>query len=275
MRLLWNTVLLSGLFLLTAQTAHAGTSVTTKDPTDDLRSRSAVILDATTGTHVLAYNAEEAWPIASLTKLMTALVVLDLEPQWDRNVTYQAADNREGARLIIRPGDQVTVQDLFNTMLLGSANNATITLARSTGLPLEQFVARMNEKAKAFGLTHTTFTEPTGLDLGNVSTAEEYAELAKQAFGHPVIRRVTTRRVYSFRTAKYRVAHRIKNSNALLTSGLTVLGGKTGYLEESGYSMVLKTQAGAHEYITVVLGNPSSWGRFAEAKWLAQAAATL
>ncbi len=243
-----------------------------------LQSRSAAVLDLATGEFAQTYNADEVMPIASLTKLMTALVFLDTQPNWGKRIAYSNADSRIGAKLLIRAGDTITIRQLFNTMLIGSANNATITLVRSTGLTQAEFVRRMNAKAALFGLKQTHFVEPTGLDDGNVSTAREYAYLAKLAFGNAKIQKVTTTPVYAFSTGGG-IYHRIKNSNTLLkNASLRIRGGKTGYTEEAGFSVAMITQARPNStasYITVVLGHPSSAGRFAEARELATFAATL
>lgn len=243
-----------------------------------LQSRSAAVLNAASAEFVQTYNADEAMPIASLTKLMTAMVFLDTQPNWDKRGSYSNADARIGAKLIIRAGDTITARQLFNTMLIGSANNATMTLVRLTGLSKTEFVRRMNEKAEHLGLTQTHFVEPTGLDEGNVSTAREYATLAKTAFDYSSIRKTTATPVYTFTTGRG-VYHRIKNSNTLLkNASVNVRGGKTGYTEEAGFSVVLMTQARTNtsaSYITVVLGHPNSWGRFAEARELAANAEAL
>lgn len=242
----------------------------------NLQSQSYVVLQDSTGKFLQSYNADAVVPIASLTKLMTALVVLDTKPNWDSRVTYKSSDNREGARLRIGAGDTTTVRDLWYSMLVGSANNATVALVRSTGLTQAQFVSRMNAKAQALGLTATSFVEPTGLDANNVSTAKEYALLARTALRDSLIQKATTTKVYSFRTGK-RFLHTIKNSDKILISGtLAVKGGKTGYTEEAGYNMVLKAKvAGKGDVLTVVMKNPSSASRFAEAKKLVLLAATL
>lgn len=242
-----------------------------------LQSRSAAVLDTATNAFVKTYNADEVTPIASLTKLMTAMVFLDTQPNWDRRIAYSNTDSRIGAKLLIRAGDTVTVRQLFHTMLIGSANNATMALVRSTGLGTSEFVRRMNVKARELGLADTAFVEPTGLDEHNVSTAREYAMLANAAFHYPAIRKTTITQVYTFTTGRG-VYHRIKNSNTLLkNASVNIRGGKTGYTEEAGFSVVLLTQAkteSAPAYITVVLGHPNSWGRFVEARELALNAGT-
>ena len=140
--------------------------------------KSAFVMDEDTENQLFAFNESEVRSIGSLTKLMTALVFLDTAPQWDKTVTIEAADGSQG-RLNVVEGEQVAVMDLFNVSLVSSSNNATMALARSTGLPLEEFVKKMNKKAADLGLKQTKFIEPTGLDQANQSTAREIARLLK------------------------------------------------------------------------------------------------
>lgn len=243
----------------------------------DLQVRQAAVLDATTGTLLATYGADRPMAIASLTKMVTAMVVLDTKPRWDRVITYKRGDVRPGAKLRIRVGDRLTVRDLFHAMLIGSANNATAALARSTGLSSKEFVRRMNAKAAGLGLRQTRFVEPTGLNPRNQSTAAEYALLAAQALQHPTITAVTTKQTHIFSTKRYRTRHRIVNTNKLLGGTLLVRGGKTGYLTESGYNFMLKARpsnnADGHDYIAVVLGGPTFTARFSEAVRLVEYAA--
>ncbi len=268
-----SIIVACSLFFANVSPSHAMTQPVDVMRTLDIGSRAVAVYDEEDREILAAKDADRELALASLTKLMTALVVLDLQPQWDKVVTFGKNDVRPGARLAIRPGEQLTVRDLFQTMLIGSANNATVALVHATGLRAKQFVQKMNEKASELGLTHTRFVEPTGLQLGNISTAEEYAYVASEALQQPAIRAATTMRAYTFRTRNTKVFHRIRNSNLLLQNGFPLQGGKTGYLTETGHSLVLRTSTGGRSIITVVLHNPTSWGRFAEAKMLAQQAA--
>ncbi len=226
----------------------------------------AAVLDAATNTVVASYDGGTPYPIASLTKLITAMVVLDTNPEWNRTMTYQKSDERPGAKLRLRIGDQLSVRDLWYSMLLGSANNAAIALARSTGLSTAEFVRRMNRKAEDLDLVQTRFTEPTGLDAENVSTAEEYARLANAAMQLPRIAETTKTRKYSFRTKNQGILHTLRNTNTLLGANAAVVGGKTGYLDEVGYNLMLKTVYGRTDakktYIGVVFGSKTSGARF-------------
>lgn len=250
----------------------------TTSPLEDLgiRSRAASVYDEAGGTFVGTFNGDSVQPIASMTKLITASVFLDTMPNMNKVVTFTKTDERSGARLALRYGETIRRRDAFAAMLLGSANNATALIARSTGLSAEEFVSRMNAKAQALGLKNTRFTEPTGLDPSNVSTANEYAVLASSLLRFAAIQKVLATNAYTFSTVSRKKPHTIRNTNTLLKAGIAATAGKTGYLDEAGYTMVVQTRPdAARSFITVVLGNPSSASRYNDAKIIAQFAADL
>jgi D-alanyl-D-alanine endopeptidase (penicillin-binding protein 7) len=154
-------------------------------------------------------------------------------------------------------------------MLVGSANNCAKALARSTGLTRAEFVAEMNLKAKQFGLTHTKFTDPSGLDVGNITTAEDYLKLTDQAMKQLDIKKATTTKVYSFKMINTKNPHTIKNTNALNTSALTLITGKTGYLDEAGYCLMTRAKSKTGTEVTaIVLGSGSKTQSFKEVESL-------
>ncbi len=225
----------------------------------------AVVVDGVTGAVLFGKEEQTRTPIASLTKLMTALVVLDRNPDWKKQIVITVGDHRSGGTLFVRRGEVVTVRDLFFTSLVGSANNATIALARSTDLSPEEFVDAMNAMARRLGLNDTVFVEPTGLDSGNQSTAQEIARLAWHAFQYESIREAVTTKEYVFRTVNTRERHRIKNTDILLrTNGkaYTIIGGKTGYIDEAGFCLVVEAERGNGRVIALVLGSKSHEDRF-------------
>lgn len=245
-------------------------------PLEDLgiRSRAATVYDEVSGSFLGTLNGDSVQPIASMTKLITASVFLDTMPNMNKILTYAKADERAGARLALRSGETIRRRDAFAAMLLGSANNATALIARSTGLSAEEFVRRMNAKAQALGLKNTRFVEPTGLDPHNVSTANEYAVLASSILRSAAIQKVLATNAYTFSTVSRKKLHTIRNTNTLLKADIAATAGKTGYLDEAGYTMALQTKPDAtHSFLTVVLGNPSSSSRYTDAKAIAQFAA--
>ncbi|MCH7492580.1 serine hydrolase [Patescibacteria group bacterium] len=229
---------------------------------------SAVIsINEKTGEIIYSKNYDSVRSIASLTKLMTAVIFLETDTPWDQVITYQTEDDAVGSRLHISSGETLTVKDLYYTMLVGSANNASNALARSTGLSREEFVQRMNDKAKSWGLANTHFVDVHGLDPANVSTPYEIALMARNAFKDFRILQGTTTWSYGFRTINTDIGHTIDNTaKGMRDSSLVITGMKTGYLDEAGYCFILKasTTRDGGDVITVVLGADSLNQRYAE-----------
>lgn len=218
----------------------------------------AAVTDRASGNIIWEKNGDEVRSLASITKLMSALVVLHSNPEWDRVVEWKTEYDREGSALDISPGEHLTVRELWYTSLVGSANNATIALADTTGMTLDEFVSEMNNKATELGLEKTRFVEPTGLDPRNQSTAEEILVFASEAFRHMDILKGTTTRSFSFSTQEGN-AHYIRNTNQLLYAPLYITGGKTGYIDESGYNLVMQTIGPEEQEILAVVLGTSTW----------------
>ncbi len=203
--------------------------------------------------------ATVTWPVASITKLMTAMVLTDMNLDWSKSVSLMRSDEVGGARLRSPVGTRYSRNDLLHASLMGSANNATHALARTSGVSLPYFVAQMNKKALALGMVNTHFVDPTGIEIENVSTAEDLAKLVEAAGTYPSIAKIGTTDYFTLYTlAKRSVAHPIKTTNKLLLNGDSVQLGKTGYLIESQYNfaMIGTDKTGAHQTV-VVLGAPS------------------
>ncbi len=218
-------------------------------------------------------NADEPQPIASITKLMTALVFLDYNPGWETTYIITEADKVEGGRLNLFLGDEVKIKDMFYTSLVASDNGATLALVHASGLSESEFISKMNERAADLGLKQTSFRDPVGLSEYNLSTAREVALMAQTAFKREEIRDATTKSVYEFTTVSGRDKRMESTDNLLSDSGdrkLRVLGGKTGYTERAGYCFVgrLQNEAGK-EVISVVLNCQDKNGRFKDTKSLA------
>lgn len=220
---------------------------------------SALLWD--TGAQVIRFeqNGFERHPIASITKLMMAMVALDFGLEWDKEMTIEPDEYVIGGRLALSTGEFVTVRDLMHASLMSSANNATLALVRTLGVPEEEFVRAMNRKVIELGLEQTEFADVTGLDPGNVSTAYEVARLAEVAWrDYPVIAEITSKTEYTFTVGGTGREHTIKNSNKLITEyGLSLTGSKTGYLYESNFCLVVQGAGTLGNRIAVVLGSPS------------------
>lgn len=223
------------------------------------RAASAVLWDSQAATVRFEQNGFERRPIASITKLMTAMVALDHAPAWDQTATIELAEYGPGGNLLLHPGEHVTIRDLFHTSLISSANNTTRAYVRAMGIPEEEFVRAMNRKAVELGLEQTEFTDVTGLDAGNISTAYEVARIAEAAFrDYPEIARISSLPEYTFRVGGSDREHTIHNSNKLITQqGEAVSGSKTGYIYAAGYCLVMRGAGETEGRIAVVLGSPS------------------
>ncbi|MFN8588527.1 MAG: serine hydrolase [Candidatus Eisenbacteria bacterium] len=241
-------------------------------PAGGVYARNAILVDPATGEILFQKNSESSVPIASLTKLMTAMVFLEQKPRLDRAVEVTPVEITGGGHTQLRKGEQVALGDLLHMSLMCSDNVATRVLARESGLAGDEFVARMNRKAVELGLTSTRFVEFTGLDERNVSSASDIARLLHAAAHEPLIQEITTTRSYEFSTE--RRAHAIHNTNRLLYGRYDVLGGKTGFILEAGYCFATWIRSQGRDLIAVVLGAPTNSTRFADAVRLIQKSTT-
>ena len=234
-----------------------------------IRSKAALAVDIKKGDILFEKNMEKPLPIASLTKLMTALVFLEQNPNLKDTVTITFEDAKFAGRSRLRVGETLTLKDLLHASLTCSNNRATKTLVRVSGLSFKDFVTRMNQKAKEIGLENTCFYEPTGLDESNQSTALDCARLLSFALMDSVVASITSRKTYSFTSVykKRKRRHQIVNTNRLLLSSLNVKGGKTGYNGASGWGLgTLVEDKDGTKGAAVVLGAPTSLARFREAR---------
>lgn len=233
---------------------------------------SAVVIDQSTGEVLFSKNASESRVPASLTKLVTALVVLDTKPNMNKLCTMRPEDEVGGARINTYVGAQYKLGDLLNAALVASANNAASAVAHCIGIGDAQFVSKMNEKAQQFNATHTHFVEPTGMDPANATTAEDFARIANAALSTKKIQDIVRKKSITISTVGTlpKKTHYLKTTDLLLhDSAIRPLGGKTGYLDESLYNFVgsFKNPNGRF-IITVVLGSPDKQQSFADTKSL-------
>jgi D-alanyl-D-alanine carboxypeptidase len=239
----------------------------------EVTARSGVVIDWESGEVLWEKNSFTQQSIASLTKLMTALVFLEYNPGWEKKVTVTAEDQREGGAAFFVVGDEVTVRDLFYVTLVRSINCSAAALVRSTGLAEGDFVKAMNQKAKDLGLKNTNFVDPTGLEVGNISNAQEVAILLQQALNNNAIANATTLSSHTAKILNKNENRVAQNTDWLLGSFLNqkpyqIVGGKTGYLDEAGYCLSLGVEREGKKVISVVLGSDSLENRFNDTKGL-------
>ncbi len=221
----------------------------------------AVLVVEQGGQRVLyAKNVETVVPIASITKLMTALVVVESGLPLDERIAISAEDKDgiKGTRSRLKPGTELTRGDLLRLALMASENRAAAALTRAYSGGSRAFVVAMNHKAVELGMWRTRFVDGTGLSSKNVSTAQDLARLVGAVYRQPLIREYTTDTQYTVRLANGRKMQ-FSNSNRLVrNSGWEIGLSKTGYISEAGRCLVMQAQIGATPVIIVLL---DSWGK--------------
>lgn len=241
-----------------------------------LQAESSAVLDPLNDIFIFEKNSLASRQIASITKLMTALVVLDENPDWNKVHKIEREDRVEGGKIHLYYGDEVTIKDLFLSMLVGSENTASLALVHALDLSEDQFVEKMNTKAREMGLLNTSFSDVVGLSPKNVSTARDVAFLAKEALSREEIKSAVGIKKLEFETLKG-VKKEIDSTDYLLSDfdggDISILGGKTGYTELAGYCLVAKfMDPYQNEVISVVLGSPTEVERFRQTsklvKWI-------
>jgi D-alanyl-D-alanine endopeptidase (penicillin-binding protein 7) len=235
----------------------------------DITAKAALVVDKETNQILYSKNPDQVMPIASITKLLTALVFLETNPDWQTKVTMQPNDEVYRAKYVYR-GEIWSIKDLFWTMLIGSDNNATMALVRSTGLSTTEFVSRMNQKAQVLGMKNSNFFDPTGLSEKNIASATDIWLLAKSGWQHELIMQPASQTGYNLSVGNSSNTRRVINTNLLLGSFLDIKAGKTGFIDEAGYCLTtLVTNQQAKEIFLVVLGSTTEADRWQDAKALA------
>lgn len=234
--------------------------------------RHVVVRDSATGQLLFGKAAYEPWPMASVTKLLSALTLLDI-PLNFASSTLAPGDQVFDSYVV--PGGRYRNADLWNAALIASSNRAVIAMVDSTGLSRTDFVAAANAKARQLGMTGTVIVEPTGLDPRNHSTAADIAVLLGEALKKPQILESVKRTTYNLATVDGANRQQLKTTDWLLSGtianfGLEIVGGKTGYIPESGYNFVAETVSSTNRVVVVVLGAASMDTRFTEARLAAQ-----
>jgi len=266
---------LAAVFALTIGFAQAAEPKARADKSDPAHLRSAVALvqDAASGETLYAKNQGAVLPIASITKLMTAIVILDAGLNLGQRVAISGDDYDylKGTRSRLRPGTVLTRDELLLLALMSSENRAAASLGRTYPGGTEAFVAAMNAKARALGMNDTRFVDPTGLSSGNVSSAQDLARLVAAAHEFPLIRKYSTRESATVHAMGRPLDYR--NTNGLVRSAQWDIGlSKTGYISEAGRCLVMRVRLASREVIVVLL---DSWGRLSRVgdanrirKWL-------
>jgi D-alanyl-D-alanine endopeptidase (penicillin-binding protein 7) len=240
-----------------------------------LRSSVALVQDAASGETLFDKNSETVLPIASITKLMTAIVVLEEKLDLDERVVISQEDisaaRSSRIRGRLRPGSALTRDELLLLSLMASDNRAAAALARTAPGGSDSFVAAMNREAERLGLHDTRYADPTGLSPENVSSAQDLVKLVKAAHGHPLIREYSTRRSAFVRARGGTVG--FSNTNSLVRSGKWDIElSKTGYISAAGRCLVMHVRVASRELVVVLLDSYGKYSRVGDAqrirKWL-------
>jgi D-alanyl-D-alanine carboxypeptidase len=219
---------------------------------------------------VIARNADKQLPVASLSKLITALVTLDGMPL-DRKITVPDHIKSVPKSVVgLKAGDKLTVEDVLHGLLIGSGNDCAETLACAYPGGKQAFVNAMNKKVRSLGMRRTVFYTPSGLDKkgpidketkepievdSNVSTAREIGRIAEVAFANPVIRGILGKKTYTMASTAESGGYSVRTTNKLLRADLPVVGGKTGFTARAGHCLASEFRPGRNAFIIVVLGS--------------------
>jgi len=250
-----------------------------KDKTEfdgDLTAMAALIVDDRTGVILFSKNAGETRPLASITKLMSALVLMDLPIDWASS-TEICQDDCDAGSHHMEAGEKYALDDLLHVALIGSSNTAINALVRMSGVSLENFVLLMNRKARSLGLASAHFVEPTGLDENNVASAEDTVKILKEALKFNKILSIMKVGEYYAHPLNEDKAKRVWSTNWLLTNWVPSdfqsgeIVGKTGFIVGSKYNFAVRlTNEDGRALRAVVLGSSSNEARFSEARDLAE-----
>jgi D-alanyl-D-alanine endopeptidase (penicillin-binding protein 7) len=278
--------------LLTSLSAHATTSSSTtrvhhrhhaahvtqaslSDPDGGpgLRSSAALVFDQTNSQILYSRHADVAMPIASISKLVTALTVADAKQPMDEIIEITDEDRAigKGAYSRLAVGARLTRGDLFHLALMASENRAAHALARNYPGGMAAFMPAMNAKAQELGMTSSHFVEPTGLSSDNVASPEDLSKLVMAAAKNPIVREYSTDPGYDVRIGRRMVG--FHNTDALVNNpGWDIIVQKTGYIEEAGRCLVMQTIIEGRTVVIVLLNSFGKQTRVADAarvrKWM-------
>ena len=239
----------------------------------ELKSSVALVLDQDTNEVLLSKNSRAVLPIASLTKLMTALVVTEAKLNMADVLTVsdEDIDTEKGSRSRLTVGTQLTREELLHLALMASENRAAHTLGRGYPGGLQAFVAAMNRKAHELGMNDTRYVDPTGLSSDNQSSAKDLATLVGAAYRHQNIRELSTSPEYQVEVGNRQVQYHTTNRLVLNPSWDIGLQ-KTGYISEAGRCLVMQARMAGRKLIMVFLDSAGKYSRLGDAervrKWL-------
>ncbi len=234
----------------------------------ELSSSSALVINSKTGEVLFAKNTEKIRSVASITKLITAMVILEADLPMNEKITITAdeIDRRKGTGSRLAIGTTLTRKEMLHLALMSSENRAAHALARTYPGGTEAFIARMNRLVRGLGMRNTAFYDSTGLDSRNVSTASDLALAVKAAHKYPLIRQFSTSNGLDVQDANGKLIS-YRNSNVLVREGMwDIYVQKTGYIREAGRCVVMYAQVGQQPLVIVLLNSSNTTARANDAR---------
>lgn len=260
--------------LRTASLSFANLTETTSVPIKNpemlapvIEAKASIAMDISSGEILFEKNIHERVQIASITKLMTMLIILE-ENRFDETVTVsQNAATTEGSTMYLRAGEEITIENLLYGALINSANDSAVALAEHNAGSVDAFVEKMNKRSNQLGLLNTHFSNPIGLDSkNNYSSAYDLARLAEYIYHNKFIKDAATVKNLEVSSTNGKLVHKLESTNELLNSYLKIKGLKTGKTNMAGLCLVaIAENDQGHEIISIVLNSPD---RFQESKVL-------
>ena len=253
-------------------TSFKNTRIKHKPLKSKVKAKAVYCVNLTNNQTLLARNPDIKLPIASLSKLVTALVALDNLPLNKKVKLPSRVPKIPKSVVGLKPGDTLTVKDLLHGLLMASGNDCAEALAYAYPGGRKKFIAKMNQKARILGAKKTRFYTPSGLDkkivrmkegkkrihlISNVSTAREIGRIAQAAFSNDTIQTICLKERYIMASKKLTSGYHIRSTNKLLQEDLPLLGGKTGYTSRAGHCLATEFACGQNPLLIVVLGSPN------------------
>ncbi|EIC85207.1 serine hydrolase [Serratia sp. M24T3] len=229
-------------------------------------SRSVLVMNATNGRVLYQKNTTRAYPIASLTKLMTAMVVLDSKQSLQQKITVTSADRdllkHTHSRLTI--GSVLSRKDMLHIALMSSENRAAAALSRYYPGGRKAFVRQMNRKARAYGMRNTHFYDPTGLTPRNTASAHDLAIMAKHAYRYALIRQLSTDKRYVVHPGRGQLVYR--SSDGLINNKTwNIVLQKTGFTDQAGHCLIIYSKIKGQDVLMVIAGGPRGYSHYHDA----------
>lgn len=255
-----STLLLTAIILMMFTTSFSAVNI--KEVNMELDVKSAVLMDANTGTILYSYNSEQPLAPASVTKIMTLLLIFEAINEGklsytDKLIVSENASSMGGSQIFLEPGEEMMVDDLLKSVIIASANDAALTLAENVGGSEEAFVSMMNNKAEELGMTSTHFENVTGLDddvVNHLTSAKDIAIMSRELLKYDKVSEYATIWMDTIRNGEFGLT----NTNRLIRFYKGITGLKTGYTSKAGYCVSASAKRDNLHLIAVIMGAETS-----------------